>query len=155
MRSNRHNSIAILLVLPLALLWQSSSCRSSNANSRGNSPVNANTTQKRDLRGPWGGQGIAMEVSDDGATVEYDCGRGRITEKISPDGAGKFEAKGVHIRERGGPQREEDENGLPALYRGSIKDQTMTLTVELAKDKQSIGTFTLTQGSSGRVRKCL
>lgn len=156
MRTSLQDSIIILLVLPLAFLWQSSSCRSTNANPNVNSPMNSNSPNpSRDLRGQWGAQGISMEVTDNGATIEYDCGRGRITEKISPDGEGKFTAKGVHIREHGGPQREEDENGLPADYRGTIKDQTMTLTVELTKDKQRIGTFTLTQGSSGRVRKCL
>lgn len=118
--------------------------------------MNANTpSQSRDLRGQWGAQGIAMEITDNGATIEYDCGRGRITEKISPAGDGKFEVKGVHIRERGGPEREGDNNEHPAIYRGSIEDRTMNLTVELAKDNQKIGTFTLTQGSPGRVRKCL
>ena len=120
--------------------------------------MNANTnsaSQSRDLRGQWGAQGIAMEVTANGANIEYDCGRGRITERLSPDGEGKFEVKGIHVREHGGPEREGDGNELPAVYRGSIKDETMTLTVELTQDKQNIGTFTLTQGQTGRVRKCL
>lgn len=158
MRDGRHNSIAILFALPLAFfLWQGSSCRSSKANSNGNAPVNANTSassQSRDLRGQWGDQGIAMEVTDNGATIEYDCGRGRITEKISPDGDGKFEVKGVHVREHGGPEREGDDNEHPAVYRGTIKDDTMTLTVELTQNKESVGTFTLTHGKTGRIRKC-
>ena len=96
-----------------------------------------------------------MEVTDNGATIEYDCGRGRITEKVSPNREGKFEVKGVHIREHGGPEREGDDQEHPAVYRGSIKADTMNLTVELTQDKKSLGTFTLTQGSTGRVRKCL
>src|SRR6185503_17204863 len=96
MSKNRYNSIALLLALPLAfVLWQGSSCRSSNANSNAKPTMNANTStaststasQSRDLRGEWGGQGISLEVTDNGGTIEYDCGRGRISEKISPDGA--------------------------------------------------------------------
>lgn len=31
----------------------------------------------------------------------------------------------------------------------------MTLTVELTQNKESAGTFTLTHGKQGRMRKCL
>lgn len=61
--------------------------------------MNANSpSQSRDLRGTWGGEHIAMEVTDAGATIEYDCAHGRITEKIAPNPEGKFETKGVHTR---------------------------------------------------------
>lgn len=159
MRKSQYNSIGVLAALPLALfLWQGASCRSSNANSNANPTmnVNANTaSQSRDLRGQWGGQHISMQVTDTGAKIEYDCAHGRIEEKIIPDGEGKFEAKGVHARERGGPTRQGEDNEQPAVYRGTIKDKTMTLTVELTQNNESAGTFTLTQGSSGRIRKCL
>lgn len=118
--------------------------------------TNASTaSQSRDLRGQWGGQHISMQVTDAGAKIEYDCAHGRIEEKIAPNADGKFEAKGVHVRERGGPTRQGEDHEQPAIYRGSIKDDTMTLTVELARNNESAGTFTLTQGSSGRIRKCL
>lgn len=159
MRTNRYNSLTVLLALPFALfLWQGSSCRSSKANSNVNSSMNANSStasQSRDLRGTWGGEHIAMEVTDTGATIEYDCAHGRITEKIAPDAEGKFEAKGIHKRERGGPARKGEDDSQPAIFRGSIKDQTMTLTVELTENNESAGTFTLTQGKTGRIRKCM
>lgn len=118
--------------------------------------ANANTTsQKRDLRGTWGGQSIAMEVSDDGAEIEFDCANGRITEQIVPDANGKFETKGVFARQRPGPQRMGENNEQPALYRGSIKEKTMTLTIELTRNNENLGTFTLTQGSTGRIHRCL
>lgn len=118
--------------------------------------VNANTTsQERDLRGTWGGQSIAMEVGEGGAEIEFDCAHGRIAEKIAPDGGGKFEAKGVFERERGGPQRMGENNEQPAVYRGSIKEKTMTLSIELTRNNEDLGTFTLTQGSTGKIHKCL
>jgi len=156
MRKNRSNSIALLFVLPLAFLWQGSSCQSPQANSHGNSIVNASpTSQSSDLRGQWGGQHIAMEVTDSGATIEYDCAHGRITEKIVLNAEGKFEAKGVHAPERGGPTRQDENNEQPAVYRGSIKDDTMTVTVELTQNNENLGEFTLTHGKPGRIRKCL
>ena len=118
--------------------------------------ANASTAgQSRDLRGNWGGEHIAMEVTDGGATIEYDCAHGRITERIAPAADGKFEAKGIHKRERGGPTRQGEDEGQPAIYRGSLKDETMTLTVELVENNEPVGTFTLTHGKTGRIRKCL
>ena len=120
--------------------------------------MNANTSttsQSRDLRGTWGGEHIAMEVTDAGATIEYDCAHGRITEKISLNADGRFETKGFHTRERGGPVRQGENNERPAVYRGAIKDETMTLTVELAENNEAVGTFTLTHGKTGRIRKCM
>jgi len=158
MRIRGYNSIGVWLALPLALsLWQNSSCRNGNSNA-GDSIMNAksnNASQQDDLRGQWGGEHISMEVTDDGAKLEYDCAHGRISEKIVPDSHGNFEAKGFHARERGGPVRPDENNEQPALYRGSIKEKTMTLTVELSPDNEAVGTFTLTHGSAGRVRKCL
>jgi hypothetical protein len=63
--------------------------------------------------------------------------------------------KGFHTRERGGPVPQGENNEEQAVYRGSIKDETMTLAVELAKSNESAGSFTLTQGKQGRIRKCM
>ena len=64
-----------------------------NQNQNSNSPV----TQKK-LNGSWGGQGISMDVTDNGASLDFDCASGRITEAIVPDRAGKFTAKGLFVR---------------------------------------------------------
>ena len=68
---------------------------------------------------------------------------------------GKFVVKGFHVKEHPGPTREGEDTGQPAIYSGSITDQTMTLTVKLSRTDEDIGTFTLTQGKSGRIRKCM
>lgn len=120
--------------------------------------MNANakpSSQERDLRGTWGGRSVAMEVGDEGAQIEFDCAHGRITGKIAPDADGKFEAKGVFARERGGPERMGENYEQPAIYRGSIKEKTMTLSIELTRNNENLGTFTLTHGSTGRLHKCL
>jgi len=117
----------------------------------------SSTQKSRALpNGIWGGQGISLEINDSGADINYDCAHGSISGKIVPDGDGKFVAKGFHVREHGGPVRE-DENraGQPVTYQGSIEGETMTLTVTLSESKEKVGTFTLMQGKSGRVRKCM
>ena len=128
-----------------------------NSNNKPAENVNLSNTSSggSDVNGLWGGQHISMEVTEEGATINYDCAHGRIVGKITPDRTGNFEAKGFHSLERPGPMREGEDNEQPALYHGSIHDETMTLTVEIAKTKEVVGNFTLTRGSSGRIRKCM
>jgi hypothetical protein len=160
------------LCFPLAvlMLWQGSSCKVSDTRSKSaGTQSNLSNTQSTqnpssstalpDLRplpnGMWGGQGISLEVNEQGAEVNYDCAHGMINGKIVPDRNGKFVSKGSHTRERGGPVQEGSSNGQPATYRGSIDREVMTMVVTLSETNESIGTFTLTRGKIGRVRKCM
>ena len=161
-----------LLCLPFAalMLLQGSSCGSSrgqknsastpspvrnNQSKPGPSPVTPSANPRALATGLWGGMHIALEVTDSGAEINYDCAHGSITERIVPDQEGKFIVKGVHVRERPGPIREGEDNSQPAKYVGSIEEDTMTLTVTLAGTGEAVDTFTLTRGKAGRVRKCL
>jgi len=125
-----------------------------NSASTANTTPSSDANQSRGVGGIWGGPHISMEATETGAEIEYDCAHGRITERIVPDRSGNFEVKGVHVTEHGGPVREGENNEKAASYRGSIHDETMTLTVTLSGKNETIGTFTLTHGTSGRVRKC-
>ncbi|MGH9928883.1 MAG: hypothetical protein ACREA9_06595 [Pyrinomonadaceae bacterium] len=172
-RGMKKSTLVAVLLLPLmpGLLWQGSSCRSANSNvsnnRAGNYNVNANASMNintnsnagqtaADMKGVWGGLHINIEVADSGATIEYVCAHGTITEKIVPDREGRFVVKGRHIKERPGPIREgDDTEGQPATYTGSIDGQTMTLTVKLSGTDEEIGSFTLTHGKTGRNRKCM
>jgi len=121
-----------------------------NQNQNSNSPV----TQKK-LNGSWGGQGISMDVTDNGARLDFDCASGRITEAIVPDRAGKFTAKGLFARQRPGPTREGDDNdGQPATYTGVINGENLTLTINLTRNDEKVGTFTLGHGKPARIRRC-
>jgi hypothetical protein len=132
----------------------------SGSGTRGNTKTIANTNTTNglradDLKGVWGGDHIAMEVTASGADISYDCAHGSIKEEIVPDREGKFVVKGVHVKEHPGPIRvNEDTSGQPAIYQGSIDGDTMTMTVKLSGSDETIGTFTLTRGKTGRVRKC-
>ena len=106
-------------------------------------------------KGAWGGEHIGLEVTDGGGRVEYDCAHGTIDQKIVTDAAGRFEARGTHVRERGGPARRgEPEDKHPAVYRGQIKGHTMTLSVTESDTGESAGTFTLTLGREPHIVKC-
>ena len=105
--------------------------------------------------GTWGGTHIKIEVGPRSAAIEYDCANGRIDGPFTIDSKGGFKWRGVHNREHGGPIRlDQKRNSRPAIYSGSVKGDTMTLTVKFADTLEVIETYTLKRGSSGRVRKC-
>jgi hypothetical protein len=118
---------------------------------------NRGAVQKTDrlANGVWGGEHIRMEVTDSGADIEYDCAHGVIDEPIVLDGEGNFDVKGKYLREHGGPIRKvEENNGITVRYVGHASGKELSLTITNPDKKETIGTFTLTQGSEGRVMKC-
>jgi hypothetical protein len=135
--------------LVTAILCQGESCGHSNMNG---APEKVNSVPS----GMWGGDHMALDVSESGARIEYDCAHGTINQPLVLDSSGSFDVKGSHVRERGGPVREGGEvDGQPARYTGSIQDQTMKITVTLTETKETVGTFNLTHGKTPRIRKCL
>jgi hypothetical protein len=105
--------------------------------------------------GPWGGSQIRINVGQRSATIDYVCAHGTIDGPFTFDSKGRFNWRGTHSRERGGPIRvDEQSNGSPAIYTGTIKGDTMTLTVKLAVTNEVVDTFTLKRGTTGRVFKC-
>ena len=128
-----------------------------NKNSSNLNQAEVSSSQKPQTKvsGQWGGQGISMEVTDAGATLEFDCANGTITEVVVPDDSGKFSAKGLFARQHPGPTREgEDNNGEPATYEGVINGENLTLTITLVNGNEKVGTFTLAHGRMGRIRRC-
>ena len=105
--------------------------------------------------GSWGAPHIRIDVEQSSATIDYDCANGTIDGPLTYDRKGNFTWRGTHNREHGGPIRiDEESNSRPAIYTGSIKGDTMKLTVMLADSKELVETFTLKRGGAGRVFKC-
>ena len=103
--------------------------------------------------GVWGGQHINIEVGEKSATIEYDCASGVINGPLSVGANGNFKLRGTHRVERGGPIRADDDaKGQPATYTGSIKGNTMTLTLKVGEADAE--TFTLEKGKEGELVKC-
>jgi hypothetical protein len=116
--------------------------------------VTAQTQRMRRIAtGLWGGQHISIEVGEKSATIEYDCASGVINGPLVMDSNGNFNLRGIHKMERGGPVRaDENPKEHPATYTGSIKGDTMTLTLKLEGLDEE--TFTLEKGKQGELVKC-
>jgi hypothetical protein len=110
--------------------------------------------QQRITAGVWGGQHINIKVGANSATIEYDCATGVIDGPLVVDSDGNFKLHGTHRMERGGPVRaDEAPRKISATYSGSIKGNTMTLTLKLG-DSSDEETFTLERGKDGELVKC-
>jgi hypothetical protein len=149
-----------LLYLPIvvATLLPGVSCHESkmnkNSGNMNQTSTNNTTPPQRKVTGQWGGQGISMEVTDAGATLDFDCASGSITEPIVVDRSGKFSVKGSFSRHRPGPTREDDDRGEPASYSGTVDGENLSLTITLTRNTEKVGDFTLTHGKVGRIRRC-
>lgn len=58
------------------------------------------------ITGTWNGEHLSLALDARGGTTEYDCAHGGITTPLILSAEGTFEVAGVHVRERGGPVRE-------------------------------------------------
>ncbi len=105
----------------------------------------------------WGGDHVRLEVTRNGAELEFDCATGTITEPL-PDTDGTFSLKGTFTPERGGPTRDGETSRSDATYSGTIENDTMSLRIVLAgadrdQDREA-ATYVLVKGRLGRVMKC-
>jgi len=141
---------AFAIPLMIAMFWQEGTCQQRKKTRE--------TTKKMNSvqQGRWGGRGVVLDVTDSGASIEYDCSYGNINEPIVLDRNNRFEVKGTHVTERPGPVRIGREDGeQPAIYVGHVEGETMTLTVRFPDSKQIIGVHKLVYGKPARIRKCL
>jgi hypothetical protein len=107
------------------------------------------------LSGAWGGEGISLEITEDGARVEYDCAHGTVDRRIVPDRRGRFDVPGTHVEEQGGPVREAPVGGgYPVRFAGHIDGNVMKLIVRRTSDRELLGTFSLTAGQEPSLVKC-
>jgi hypothetical protein len=105
--------------------------------------------------GTWGGEHVALTVTETGGHVEFDCAFGDISQPLTTDPDGRLAVEGVYVQERGGPTRVgEEPDRQPARYAGRLNGQTLTFDVILIESKETIGSFTVVRGATPRVRKC-
>ncbi len=105
--------------------------------------------------GNWGGAHVSLAVTAAAATVEFDCAHGKTNGPLVLDRDGRFGVAGVFMRE-GGPVRDgEPPDAHPAFYEGSTDGRTLSLTVTLTDQGQTLGPFEAVRGAPPRVLKCL
>ena len=137
-----------VLSLTLLALWQNGSCE-------GGKKAAMSQQQNRVAKGNWGGPNVHIEVTDGGTRIRFNCAQGVIEGPVELDSEGRFSAKGTFTAEGMGPRNEDDPpKARPAVYSGVVSDKKMTLTVTVPDDKAEGGTFELTLGETGRIRRC-
>lgn len=104
--------------------------------------------------GTWGGDTLILEVVADGADLEFECARGRITKPIKLDRHSDFDLPGTFSPEGHGPIRDGPTaaDTTKTHYQGHIDGDTMTLT--LVRGENRMGPYTLTRGRQTILRKC-
>ena len=148
MQPNSVSHKLCVLSLLLLALWQGASCRSVGM-------ATMSQEQRRVATGQWGGQNVQLDVTEDGAQLRFSCARGKIEQPLTLDAEGRFSAKGTFVAQGMGPTREDDPpKSRAAVYSGAVRDNLMTLTVTVADSKEEGGTFELTQGKPGHIRRC-
>jgi len=122
--------------------------------SKSRSTATPTTSGNQQLSGTWGGNHVTLEISDQGATLEFDCGTGSISKPILLDSEGHFDVIGTYTREGPGPVRQGKQRDARAHYSGTVTDDTMTLTVRLEGSSEPLLSVSLTRGKQGKLRKC-
>jgi hypothetical protein len=118
-------------------------------------PISGEVRRKGLPVGLWGGEHISVEVTEQGATVEYDCAHATIEQRIVLDRRGRFDVSGTQVQERGGPVRQNEQlTSYPVRFAGQVNGKRMKLTVRNSATKELIGTFTLVHGAEPKLRKC-
>ncbi len=104
--------------------------------------------------GRWGGAHAGLTLTELGGTISYDCAHGGLDAPVVPDGSGRFDVGGVHVREHGGPVRVgEVPDSLPARYVGQVSGDRMGLQVFVGAD--TLGPFELQLGATPQLVRCL
>ena len=142
-RNKYFAAVSALAVVLVALVAKTATAQDSNPGSAGSVTL-----------GVWGGKNLEMQVTPQGATLEFDCAQGTISEPLSLDDAGKFHAKGTFHTEGGPVMRNRSGHGFDVVYSGSVKGDSMQLEFTLGDSNSSPEKFTLARGQSGRLRKC-
>ncbi len=107
------------------------------------------------LPGVWGGEHIRFEVIGRGATVEFDCAKAVIYDRVEADARGRFVVYGRYYEEHGGPTRPGDEqNSYPVRVNGVVGGSLMKLTVRHAKTGKLVGAYNLTRDREANLFKC-
>jgi hypothetical protein len=103
--------------------------------------------------GVWGGRGARLEVTAEGAEVEFDCAHGAMG-PLELDDEGRFEVEGTYTLEGPRPVRPLGPASEPAIYTGGLEGDDLTLEVE-RESGAVVGPYELSRGQAGRVLKCL
>ncbi len=108
------------------------------------------------LEGSWGGEGVALEITDEGVSLEFDCATGAVEVPLGLDGSGSFTWPGTFTPGQGGPVQEDHQpEPEPAVYSGAVRGDRMSLGGSFGAADTPIGPYQLRKGERAVLRKCL
>ena len=102
----------------------------------------------------WGGEHVELEVTSDGATLEFDCATATITKPLAVDAKGNFHIVGTYTRERPGPTMRDGNPAANTTFSGSIESNIMRLHIVSGANNEAQGDYVLVRDQPGRVMKC-
>ncbi len=109
-----------------------------------------------ELHGEWGGVGVRVTVSADGATLRFDCAAGTMDARPDPGEGGRFVVTGTHTAGVGLPV---DPNNppepRPARYDGEISGRTMTFSITYTDTDRFISSYRAVHGREPDLTHCL
>ena len=111
--------------------------------------------QNRVALGTWGSRQISIEVTDTGATLDFPCANGQITEPLVLNGLGQFDVAGVYRQEHPGPVRMGEDDSQSARYTGKVEGKVLTLIIKVRGSDVVLGPFVCNFGVKTRVPKCM
>lgn len=106
--------------------------------------------------GVWGGEHIRMEVTENGADIEFDCARGSISQRLELDPQGRFKVSGTYKAETPAPAAADGGSTgseVTATYIGVLSGSSLRLEVSV-EGQGAPRTFVLVQGDQGQLAKC-
>jgi hypothetical protein len=106
--------------------------------------------------GLWGGKGMQLTVTANGAEIDYGCDSGTIEGRLRTDSHGKFSVRGTHLFGSGGPRQPGQPAPKPreARYEGVRNGDKLELTVLLPELNRNLGKFTLQRGQRPTLERC-
>jgi hypothetical protein len=111
--------------------------------------------QAAPLAGRWGGEQTQLAIDEHGARLEMDCASGTMVGPLRPGSDGRFVAEGTFTQHQGGPQRADEGGQAPkARYSGEVRAGVMTLSI-LPEGASKPQVFTLREGVSVKLPRCL
>jgi hypothetical protein len=108
--------------------------------------------------GIWAGEQLVLTVTAVGATAEFECAAGVVTEPLRLDPRGRFDVPGIYANQPGGPVPTTGPSppALSARYRGQLKDaHHLVLTVALTESGKTEGPFELELGGDQSLERCV
>jgi len=105
--------------------------------------------------GTWAGPGLTLAVGRSGASAEFDCANGAVTQRLRVDNAGALRAAGWYAPNSGGPVGPDEPTPTTqhASWVGTWSGRQLTLSVQLSSGT-SLGPFSLALGADPQLEKC-